>query len=123
MAENRILTGLLNFYRVFKWLEAVVCLWFLRLFTPFCIAWGLWDLWCWYEGDRSQQRADDAAIRTFAGILLALCWLFLARREGPWTLNKNGIMERWPLAKKSAASPAAAVATKPYQSPSVSKYD
>jgi hypothetical protein len=123
MEDHPIVKGMTAFVVFFKWLEAVVCIWFLRLFTPFCIGWGLWDLWFYMQGDHSQQRTDDAAIRTTAGVMLALCWLFLARRKGPWTINKNGVLERWPFAGRpldaphSASSPSADEPRKKPRSP------
>jgi hypothetical protein len=125
MVEHPIIKGMTTFVVFFKWLEAVVCIWFLRLFTPFCIGWGLWDLWFYLQGDTSQQREDDAAIRTTAGVMLALCWLFLARRWGPWTINRGGKLERWPWAKEQAAQPAPQLPTQPkdpYKSPTADRY-
>jgi hypothetical protein len=81
------------------WTKAIVAIWFVRLFWPIPILWGLFDAWVrafGIEGLAYSPTEDDVAIRTFTGGILFLVWLFMVRRRGPFTLNRDGILERRP---------------------------
>jgi hypothetical protein len=89
-----------NILHWIHWTKAIVCIWFVRIFWPIPLLWGGID---WLirelggiEGWNYAPTEDDVAIRTFGGVALFLVWLFLARRRGPFTLNRDGILERRP---------------------------
>lgn len=80
-----------------RWVRAIVSIWFVRIFWPVPFLWGAVDRLVRASGGIAgvdyAPTEDDVAIRTFTGGCLFLVWLFLARRQGPFTLNKNGILE------------------------------
>ncbi|MCC6572174.1 MAG: hypothetical protein IT462_00150 [Planctomycetes bacterium] len=94
-------TGKLNnILDVVNWLKGLICVWFLRVAWFPCLCWGLYDLYMLFTageaGASHRGRESDASIRITVGVILGLCWFFLARRWGRWTLNRGGILETPP---------------------------
>jgi hypothetical protein len=82
------------------WTKRIVCVWFVRVVWAPALGWGLVN-WLQFAttsraGTAREELFEDAATRTAGGIVLFLIWLFFVRRRGPWTLNRQGRLERTP---------------------------
>jgi hypothetical protein len=76
----------------------LVSFWFVRLVWAPTLAWGLFNCtelaFGGLRGAALEEKTADAAIRTGLGLVLGLLWLFGVRTRGPFTLNRDGRLER-----------------------------
>ncbi len=87
-----------NLQTILSRLRRRVAAWTIRISWPAALLWGCFDLYTLLTRslppEQFARQQEDATLRIGAGLVVFALWFFVIRTRGPWTLNRDGRLER-----------------------------